>query len=171
MFRTRKPRKFSTWISLSADSRQKRFPSRWTMRNFASARWGFLLNFIGTTLRNSTALCPVRPPQTAIGRPAGTLLGSAPVPVAVSALAPAAVDFRPPNFNAKAQRRRDAKVLADGHPSLPWRLCAFAFNPVATTGQMLNAIRPPQTAFGHQLGLCWGARPSQLPFSPSRRFP
>ena len=29
----------------------------------------------------------VRPPQTAIGRPAGTLLGSAPVPVAVSAVA------------------------------------------------------------------------------------
>jgi len=33
-------------------------------------------------------LCPVRPPQTAIGRPAGTLLGSAPVPVAVSGVAP-----------------------------------------------------------------------------------
>src|ERR1035438_5856530 len=91
MFRTRKPRKFPTWTSLFADSRQKRFPSRWTMRNFASARWGFLLNFIGTTLRNSNALCPVRPPQTAIGRPAGTLLGSAPVPVAVSGVAPKTV--------------------------------------------------------------------------------
>ena len=40
---------------------------------------------------NSNALCPVRPPQTAIGRPAGTLLGSAPVPVAVSGVAPKTV--------------------------------------------------------------------------------
>jgi len=32
---------------------------------------------------NSNLICPVRPPQTAIGRTAGTLLGSAPVPVAV----------------------------------------------------------------------------------------
>jgi hypothetical protein len=48
--------------------------------------------------------------------------------VAVSGVAPAAVDFSPANFNAKAQRRRDAKVLADDHPFLrlgvfaPWRL-------------------------------------------------
>jgi hypothetical protein len=33
----------------------------------------------------------VRPPQTAIGRPAGTLLGSAPVPVAVFGVAPKTV--------------------------------------------------------------------------------
>jgi len=38
--------------------------------------------------KNSNALCPVRPPQTAIGRPAGTWLGSAPVPVVVSGVAP-----------------------------------------------------------------------------------
>src|ERR1035437_10864051 len=37
--------------------------------------------------RYSNALCPVRPPQTAIGRPAGTLLGSAAVPVAVLGVA------------------------------------------------------------------------------------
>ena len=41
--------------------------------------------------KNSTALRPIRPPQTAIGRPAWTLLGSAPVPVAVFAAAPKTV--------------------------------------------------------------------------------
>jgi hypothetical protein len=60
----------------------------------------------------------VRPPQTAFGRPAGTLPGSAPVPVAVFAVAPAAVDFSPPNFNAKAQRRKGAKNS--------WFSCALA---------------------------------------------
>jgi len=39
--------------------------------------------------RYSNALCPVRPPQTAIGRTAGTLLGSAPVPVAIFGVVPA----------------------------------------------------------------------------------
>src|ERR1039458_8937989 len=41
--------------------------------------------------RYSNVLCPVRPPQTAIGRTAGTLLGSAPVPVAVFGVAPKTV--------------------------------------------------------------------------------
>ena len=37
---------------------------------------------------NGNIHCPIRPPQTAIGRTAGTLLGSAPVPVAAFAVAP-----------------------------------------------------------------------------------
>ena len=57
---------------------------------------------------NSTALCPVRPPQTAIGRTAGTLLGSAPVPVAVFGVA-RPLPLISAIFNAKAQRRKDAK--------------------------------------------------------------
>ncbi len=50
----------------------------------------FFINLVHNSidLLNSTAKCPVRPPQTAIGRPAGTLLGSAPVPVAVFGVAP-----------------------------------------------------------------------------------
>jgi hypothetical protein len=44
--------------------------------------------------------------------------------VAILGVAPAAVDFSPANDNAKAQRHRDAKVLADGHHSL--RLGVFA---------------------------------------------
>ena len=50
-------------------------------------------------------LCPVRPPQTAIGRPAGTLLGSAPVPVAVSGVAPAFVPTGQPDNSPAFQRR------------------------------------------------------------------
>jgi hypothetical protein len=40
------------------------------------------------TAKIQPPFAPVRPPQTAIGRPAGTWLGSAPVPVAVSGVVP-----------------------------------------------------------------------------------
>ena len=125
--------------------------------------------FFGAT-EKSNALCPVRPPQTAFGRvfadghhgarpPIGSLLGSATVPVAVFGVAPktvsqtewfhpwfrrdAAVDFSPANDNAKAQRRRDAKVFADGHHSLrlgvlaSWRLILSP-----RTIKCSNAVRP-----------------------------
>jgi len=68
------------------------------------------------------ALCPVRPPQTAIGRPAGTLLGSAPVPVAVSTVAPKTVSqtgfvrvvgvFRGSNFDREPCEIRERKSPA-----------------------------------------------------------
>ena len=44
-----------------------------------------------SVVENTNALCPVRPPQTAIGRTAGTLLGSATVPVAVFGVVPKTV--------------------------------------------------------------------------------
>ena len=70
---------------------------------------------VKTNFRSSSFV--VRPPQTAIGRAAGTWLGRAPGPVAVFAVAPQTV--------SKAGR-----VFADGHPNLSkiLHVQAAAFN-------------------------------------------
>ena len=70
--------------------------------------------------KNSNALCPVRPPQTALVRPAGTLLGSAPVPVAVFGVAPKTVFWC--SGRHPACRRAVASSPAEktvGYPHVP----------------------------------------------------
>ena len=91
------------------------------VRYLLSSKWliNFIFNLSNLQLHTS-AHCPVRPPQTVIGRTAGALPGSAPVPVAVFGLAPLPLKIAQPlmagfTVRQRPQSRQGRKVFADGH--------------------------------------------------------
>jgi hypothetical protein len=112
--------------------------------------------------KNSTALCPVRPPQTAIGRPVGTLLGSAPVPVAVSGVAPKTVSAGEHN------RPRLSGSTPSSNSFPPARCCQRGRWQPHARARALPPFIHRKLPLAARLGLCWGARPSRWPFSASR---
>ena len=91
------------------------------VRYLLSSKWliNFIFNLSNLQLHTS-AHCPVRPPQTVIGRTAGALPGSAPVPVAVFGLAPLPLKIAQPfmagfTVRQRPQSRQGRKVFADGY--------------------------------------------------------
>ena len=130
-------------------------------------KFGFFAHNFVFVQRHSNALCPVRPPQTAIGRPAGTWLGRAPVPVAVFGVAPKTARSAP--VPGRSNVAKQAVIgLADAHRRLSIAVAGTAtLRPRSSTSNRLW----PVLAHGHQLGLCRGARPSRWPFPASRQKP
>ena len=63
-------------------------PATSWLANFHASLRDSAAFFMQPARQNATALCPIRPPQTAICRPAGSLPGSAPAPIAVFGVAP-----------------------------------------------------------------------------------
>ena len=93
----------------------------------------------------SNAHCPVHPPQTAIVRPAGTLPGSAPVPVAVFGVAPKTVSLLGSTAALGCRVRRPRRTLF-ARPMFP----AGALE-TTREGACAPPVRPPQTALGRCL--------------------
>ena len=89
---------------------------------------------------------PVCPPQTANGRPAGTLLGSAPAPVAVFAIAPKTVSLLGSTAAPGCRVRRPRRTPLSARPMFPARALA-----TTREGACAPPVRPPQTAIGR----CW----------------
>ena len=125
-----------------------------------------------------------RPPQTAIGRTAGTLLGSAPVPVAVFGVAPKTVsqigfhapphpgplpqlslaerENRPPSFEKLAtglagQLSEKSKTCQGDSFSQGEKARMRAS--VNTNFLSASVVRPPQTAIGRTAGTWLGSAP------------
>ena len=109
--------------NLNAKAQRRRDAKKFwfSLRLGAFASWRLI-----SLPRPSNCSNAIRPPQTAIGRPARTLLGSAPVPVAVFGVAPKTARSAPvPGRSnaakqaviglANARRSLDIAVAEDGH--------------------------------------------------------
>jgi hypothetical protein len=126
---------------------------------------------VSSVAKNSNALCPVRPPQTAIGRPAGTLLGSAPVPVAVFAVAPKTISQTEWCRQRMAHRPRASVSWTAGasaarprfrtHGNLSHHECFSSARKRRRRSRSAGAVqnRPPQTTIGRTAGTWLGSAP------------